>query len=872
MRFRFFRLTASLFSFIIGMMFILQYRPDDTVPDGRKEFPKESKIEASYALESMRWYHNQRAYPTGIIPAEWKQKALKHIEQNNLSKTSSSSFVAWNAVGPNNIGGRVRSVVIDPANSSIMYCGSVSGGVWKSTNAGAVWFPTNDFATNLVIGALAIDPSNSNIIYAGTGEGFFNVDALRGEGVLKSTNGGTNWTLLTNFSTPNSTYGYNYITDLIIRPGTPATLYASMIGGIWKSTNSGSSWSKLTVSGSTIFCTDLAVNPASPDIMYAAYGLLNITDGIYKSTNGGTNWSKLTGGGLPTSGYGRISLAIAPSNPLIVYAVYCDASSYDTYNIYKTTNGGTDWTTLTKPNDGSMGTSHLGNQGWYNNAVAVHPADANTAIIGGINLFKTTNGGLTWGMISDGLTSLAPFVHVDQHAIVYDQSNPTIIYFGNDGGMYKSVTGGSSFSAINNQLAITQFYSGAVHPSSEIYYGGTQDNGTLKVGTAPAWSMVFGGDGGATAVDFTTPTTVYTEYVFLDILKSVNSGTSWSKMMSGIPVSGANLGDGTSDRCLFIAPLVMDPTNSQILVAGTFKVYRTTNGGNSWSGISNDLTGDGDGSGQVGSLSSSISALAIAKTSSGTIYAGTSGSTTIAAKVQVTTNTGTSWTDRTGTLPDRHVTSIGIDPTNRDRAFVTFSGYGTGHVYLTTNRGVSWTNVSNNLPDIPVNKVLIDPVNVNHIFLGTDLGVFESTTSGTSWTQQNTGLANVSVADLDIRPDGYLFAATHGRGMFKSTLPVNVGDNVREPAVIPSEFMLGQNYPNPFNPSTTISFTISKSSYVRLTVYDALGREVKILVDGELFPGAHTVEFDGSAQASGVYFYRLQADGFSLTKKMLLVR
>ncbi len=867
------RIIVSLFAFISGMMLVLEHRDDDRFTKERKEFSEERTLEASYALESMRWYNDQRAYPSGVIPVGWKQKALQHIQTYNLAKSSSATAVAWNAVGPDNIGGRVRSVAIDPSNSNIIYCGSVSGGVWKSTNAGAAWFPTNDFATNLVIGAIAIDPTNSNIIYAGTGEGFFNIDALRGEGVLKSTNGGTSWILLTDFPSANSTYGYHYITDLVIRPGTPSTLYASMIGGIWKSTNSGTNWSKLTVSGSTIYCTELAVHPTGPDTMYAAFGLLNITDGIYKSTNGGTNWAKL-GGGLPTTGYGRISLGMAPGNPRIIYAVYCDATSYDTYNIYKTTNGGTSWSTLTKPNDGSMGTSHLGNQGWYNNTIAIHPTRPDTVIIGGINLFRTFNGGSTWTMISDGLTSLAPFVHVDQHAIVYDPANSTIIYFGNDGGMYKSSTGGSSFSAINNQLAITQFYSVALHPTAEIYYGGTQDNGTLKVGTAPAWSTVFGGDGGATAVDFTTPATVYTEYVFLDILKSTNSGTSWSKSMSGIPTSGPNLGDGTSDRCLFIAPLVMDPSNSQTLLAGTFKVYRTTTGGSSWSGISADLTGDGDGTGQVGSHSSVISALAIAKSASATIYAGTSGSasTGTVAKLQVTTNTGSSWTPITGTLPNRYVTSIGIDPANRDRAFVTFSGYGTGHIYLTTNRGVSWTDISGTLPDIPANKVLIDPVNVNHIFIGTDLGVFEGIVSGTTavWTQRNTGLANVSVSDLDIRDDFYLFAATHGRGMFKSTLPVGVQDD-KNPA-LPSEFILKQNYPNPFNPSTTISFSVANRSHVRLIVYDALGKEIKTLIDGETFPGDHTVEFEGGAYASGVYFYRLQAGAFSVTKKMLLVR
>ena len=860
------RIFCPLICFIIGIALIVSHHPQQN-SENRSEIERETKLEAKYAFEAMQWYNDQRAYPSGRIPEDWKQNALKHIQQHNLQKSSLSSQVIWSEVGPSTTGGRVRSIAVDPANSNIIYCGSVSGGVWKSSNAGSTWFATNDFTSNMVISSIAIDPTNSNIIYAGTGEGFFNIDALRGAGILKSTDGGANWTLLTNFSTPNPTYGYNYITRILIRPGSPSTLYAAMIGGIWKSTDSGASWSKLTVPSSSSFCVDLVENPTTPDILYAAFGLFT-KDGIYKSTNGGTGWSKLTTG-LPTSGYGRVSLGLAPGNPQIVYAVFDDSATHDTYNIYKTTNSGSNWSQITKPSDVSSGGFHLGGQGWYNNAIAVHPTDPNTVIIGGINLFKTTNGGTVWSMISDGINSLAPFVHVDQHAIVFDPGNPAIIYFGNDGGVYKSQTGGSSFSAINNQLAITQLYSGAIHPSSEIYYAGTQDNGTLKSDTLPTWKSVFSGDGGVTAVDYTTPTTAYTEYVYLDIQKSTDSGLSWSRRLNGIPVSGMSQSNGTSDRCQFIAPYVMDPSNSQVLVAGTFKVYRTVNGGGIWTSISSDLTGDGDGTGQVGSSKSSISAIAIAKTSSASMYVGTSGSSTIAAKVQVTTNTGSTWIDRSAGLPNRHVTSIAIDTANALRAFVTFSGYGTGHVFRTTSRGSTWTDVSGNLPDLPVNVILIDPSNPNHLFIGTDLGVFESTAGGTTWAQQNSGLANVSVQDLDIRSDGFLFAATHGRGMFKTTLSVAVQE---EHGTTPSDFSLNQNYPNPFNPSTKISFTIARRAFVRLTVFDVLGREVATLVDQELQPGSFTSAFDGTGLASGMYFYTLNTEEYTSTKKMLLVK
>lgn len=828
-------------------------------------------IKATAAGAAMKWYNDQRAFPTGHIPADWREKAERQIEKNNLQKSSAAMApLSWTSIGPNNIGGRVRSILVDPSNSNTVYAGSVSGGVWKSTNAGTSWNPTKDAAPNLVIGCMAMDPNNSSVIYAGTGEGYFNLDALRGAGVLKTTDAGANWTLLTNFATPNSSFSYYYINKLYVRPDNSSIVYAAMLGGIWRSTDAGAAWTKLNVPSSSVRCTDLVVNPTTPDIMYAAFGHFS-TDGIYKSTNGGTSWSKLTTGMPPTSErYERISLAIAASNPSVVYACLTDSNS-NTHSIRKTTDAGANWSAVTTPNDNTpqVNGTHLGGQGWYNNVIAVDPTNANVVYTGGINLFKSTDGGTAWTRITDGYGS--PFVHVDQHAIAFDPTNTQNVYFGNDGGVYKSTDGGTSFSAMNSGLAITQFYSGALHPSAEIYYGGTQDNGTVKPVTAASqtWSMVFGGDGGFTAVDAATPTTVYTEYIYLSFQKSLNSGLNWTRSMTGIPTTGGAQSDGTSDRCSFIAPFEMDPSNSQVLVAGTYRVFRTTDAAGFWTAISGDLTGAG--------ASATISALAIAKSTGATIYAGTSGGAADSSRVWVTTNTGSNWTQLTkAPLPNRYVTSIAVHPTNKDTVIVTYSGYGGGHVFRSTNRGGIWTNISGDLPDLPVNKVIIDPANPNiHLIIGTDLGIFETTNGGTNWTQQNNGLANVSVADLDRRGDGILFAATHGRGMFRTTAAVGVG---LEPDILPTTFALRQNYPNPFNPSTVISFSLPYRSNVQLKVYDASGREVVSLVNEELQAGAYSSTFEASGLATGVYFYRLIARSvesrgeFTESKKMLLVK
>jgi photosystem II stability/assembly factor-like uncharacterized protein len=721
--------------------------------------------------EATKWFYEQRAYPGNQIPFGWRENALAHIQKHNLLK-SLKPTVSWNSVGPYNVGGRVRAIAIANVDPNIVYASSVSGGIFKSTNGGSAWTPTSDQAANLAVSSIVIDPTNNNIIYAGTGEGFFNYDAVRGEGVLKSTDAGLSWTILKNFSGPLG-YPY-YINDLYLRPDSVNILYAASNYGLFKTTNSGSSWVYIHQGSSSTRATQIVNDPTNPLTFFVCYGN-HTQDGIYKTINGGTNFTKLTTE-FPTAGYNRIALTISKSNPSIVYASL-DSTSHYTHSIQKSTDGGATWFAVGKPIDTQLGGSHLGGQGWYNNVIAVHPTDPNIVFAAGINLFKSTNGGSSWLMIAFGYPPSAyPYVHVDHHEIEFHPANPSIMYFGNDGGVFKTTNGGTSFSELNNGFATTQFYSGSIHPTQEVYYGGTQDNGTLKSGTIPNWSMVFGGDGGATAVDHNTPSNVYTEYVELCIMKSTSSGAvnSWFKSMAGIPV-GPNTYDGTTDRVLFIAPYVMDPTSSGTLVAGTYKVYRTTNGAALWTSISGDLTGDG-----TGSTGSKISAIAIAKSSSATIYVGTTGGTA-SSRVQVTTNTGTIWSlISQSPLPNRWVTSIAIDPTNASNVFVGYSGYNSstpstpGHIFSSTNMGASWNNISGDLPDVPVNTIILDPASLSHILVGTDLGVFETQNGGINWVSQNNGMANVVVMDMDLRGDGYVFAATHGRGMFKLSSPLGV--------------------------------------------------------------------------------------------------
>jgi photosystem II stability/assembly factor-like uncharacterized protein len=703
--------------------------------------------------KAMQWYIDQRTYPLGYIPEHWKEEAVKHIAANNIEGLlKTNAALNWTQAGPGNIGGRIRSVAVHPTDVNIVYIGSVGGGVWKTLDGGSNWTPLKDNMENLAVCALVIDPVNPAIIYAGTGEGFFNSDAIRGEGIFKSVDGGTSWSRLASTNNEN----FYYVNKLLIDNSTNV-LWAATRKGLFFSVDGGNSFnSKLAGSGgSDIHCTDVEVAYTSPSTIFASIGLFNQSQ-IWRSTDGGNNFFV----NYEQTGKGRIELAASVSEPSKVYASFMDLSTNGVSLISYTNNSGGNWQAATVPGPSYSGASnYAGTQGWYDNILAVDPANSNIVFAGGVDLWKSTNGGTNWVQKTNWYEEPgAPqYVHADFHSIIYSPSNANVMYVGNDGGIYRSDNRGDSWSARNNNLFITQFYYGAVAPTGNKFYGGTQDNGTLASNGSSNWITMMGGDGGATEVDFNNPNTIYMEYVNLAFFKSTDGGASYIKKMNGIP-TGPDFWSGTTDRTLFISPFSMDPNNSNTIVAGTYRIWRTVNGADNWSAISGDLTGDG---------TSKISTVVIAKGNSNVIYAGCTN-----GRIQVTTNGGTNWNLKNTGLPNAYCTRISIDPNNSATAYATYSGFLAGnHVYKTINYGDTWVNVTGNLPNIPVNCVFVNPSDANNVFIGTDLGVFSTETGGNTWVQNNNGLANVSVHDLDYRvSDNMLFAATHGRSFYHAEL------------------------------------------------------------------------------------------------------
>jgi photosystem II stability/assembly factor-like uncharacterized protein len=817
------------------------------------------------------WFYLQRAYPNDKIPIEKYFTAIEE-KQNMISKNLNTFGAGWYPVGPSNVGGRITALDYDPVNN-FLYIGAAAGGIFKSTDFGNSWIPKTDFFPSLSIGALVVDPVNSNVIYCGTGEANISTDSYAGFGMLKSTDYGETWFI-------SGLVVSRHIAEIEIHPLNTSILYAAVSGGlysksedrgIYKSTDAGASWNKVLFLNDSTSAIDVAVDPGDLNVVYAAMWerlrgpsfrkAAGVNSGIYKSTDGGANWTQLLNG-LPSPNpiLGRISIAVAPGNPNYVYALYKKASSPNGsdntfHSFYRSTDKGNIWAQM--PN--GILPSEFSGFGWYFGLLEVDPNDHNLVYCADIDLFKSTNGGSNWQNITNSYSGSFDEQHPDQHAMWINPLNQDNLIVGNDGGMFNTNAGGAPWTK-SYDLPISQFYASEIdYLQPEIKLGGTQDNGTLKSdGTINNWDFIWGGDGFHTKVDYTNSNIIYAESQWGGIVKSTSGGQNFNYIGNGIDFSRTN----------WSTPYVLDVQDPNILYFGTYKLHRTTNGGNNWTEISPDLTRGANGRlGTITCITSAVESDNITRV----IYVGTDDS-----KLSVSTNSGTSWEDKTGILPQRYMTDVLADVREPATAYVTLSGYNLDetnpHVFRTIDYGMNWIDISGNLPDIPVNSIIIEYNDDSTLYVGTDAGVFFTQNLGSSWDVLGTALPNSPVFDINYhQPSHKLVAGTHGRSLFEIDLSGVTGVNQGTDLIV-NNFKLYQNYPNPFNPATTISFSVPVKSELVLKVFNFLGEEVAQLVNEEKEAGQHSVEFDAKLLPSGVYLYKIQAGNFTETKKMILMK
>ncbi len=807
------------------------------------------------------WFFMQRAFPSGQI----NQEAYLHAVKVTRALTSyQDNESLWTFGGPVNSGGRLSDVEYHPGKETIL-AGAASGGIFEVSPDGTAWETIFDDALSLSIGDIALAPSNPDIIYVGTGEANAGggSQTYDGVGVYRSDDGGDTWAHVGLEESRN-------IGRIVVHPDDPDIAWVAAMGnlfadnpdrGIYRTTDGGTSWEQVLFVSDSTGGIDLVIDPATPEVLYASmwerirrpdrrrYG--GPTCGIYKTADGGDSWSELTSGlPSPAGSVGRIGIDIAASDPNVLYAIYADEIGYFK-GVYKTGDGGASWT---QTNDGQLSNSFQ-SYGWWFGRIEVDPTDPDVAFVIGFDLYKTTNGGLSWSNISSD-------VHVDQHGLFIHPENNNTLFLANDGGLYISADGGAGWEFLDI-LPITQFYTCEIDEQyPERLYGGTQDNGTNRTltGATDDWEHIYGGDGFHVLVDPVNNNFVYAEYQYGGLGRSTNGGLSFSNATNGI---------SNSDRKNWNTPVVFDPADPAVMYYGSNRIYRSVNHASSWTAISGDLT-DGPG---VNLTYGTVTTIAVSPVNQEIIYAGTDD-----GNVWVTDDGGAAWDQIGEGLPQRWVTRMAADPQVEDRVFITFSGYRWDeylpHVFMSDNRGQDWMDLSADLPEIPLNDIIIDPENNNILYVASDAGVFVSKDLGFSWQVMGTNLPLVPVNDLDLHNGTRkLVAATFGRSMYYYDL---YQDTVTTMIPIPGEGITGIHLsvvPNPVSRFSRVIIEADHAGTGDLRVLDMTGtshREKK----GLHFPvgrsALYVKDLGLRSLAAGVYILVLDT-GAGLSAERFLV-
>ena len=688
-----------------------------------------------------RWEYlmEPRCYPSG-------DKKLVSQTYDNFAQWQSANAAAhivppvvmtstWTAVGPMGAptggnAGRINFVRFHPTNTNTMYVGAPDGGLWITTNGGTSWTTNTDLLSVIGCSDIAIDPTNTQTLYLATGDG--DAGDSYSIGVLKSTDGGLTW------NTTGLTWTVNQgrtISRLIIDPSNPQVLLAASSAGVWRTANGGTSWTQT----STTAVNDIEFKPGASATVYAT------GTSFLKSTNNGVAFTTITSGLPASTAVDRMSVAVTAANSAYVYVLAGNASDAGFNGVYRSTNDGAAFTTMaTTPN--LMGWSNtggdVGGQSWYDQGLAVSPTNATEVLVGGVNVWRSTNGGTSWTIYGHWTGTSAPYVHADIHALEYNSAGT--IFAGCDGGIFKRTS--TTWQDLSVGMNIAQPYRiGLSASNASLIISGHQDNGTNRYNGG--WAEVMGGDGMDCFIDRTNNNVMYGEQYNGSLNRSTNGGANWTAIITGLTGTGA-----------WMTPWHQDPTTANTIYVGYQQLFKSTNQGTNWAQVTGSMTG-----------TSTIVEFAIAPSNNQVIYV-------IKGNVLYkTTNGGGTWTSITTGLPttSAQMTNLAVDPADPNNVWVTFSGYSAANkVFVTTNAGTSWTNISTGLPNLPCNTVCYTPGSTNDgIYVGTDVGVYYRDNTTNAWSPYFTGLPNVKVTDLEIyAPTSKLRAATFGRGVWEVDL------------------------------------------------------------------------------------------------------
>ena len=783
--------------------------------------------EMNFLLE--RCSENTVFNPTSLF-LEWEKEQKKIISSKELSSSS------WVSKGPINTpiilqngkrrgNGRVNCIAFDPVDQDKIWIGSPAGGLWKTDDGGSNWTTATDNLPVIGVSHIAIDPTNSQVMYIVTGDA--HASDTYSIGVLKSTDGGINW----------STTGLSYnvaqektVNKVIINPNHTDSIYAVTNSSILLSYDGGDNFNSIGIIGRW---RDIEFKPGKPSTIYAAKQSSGGSD-VYRSTNGGLNWN-IINVGAESNGKFRPLIAVTPDNPEVIYALY-SASDYSFHALYKSSDSGDSWVLQSdSPNILAWETdgTGTGGQAWYDLSLGVATNNENLVYVGGINIWKSVNGGVNWDIdASSGNGSNYTYMHVDQHAFEFNPLNH-IAYAGNDGGFYKYLDNLNKWVDISDGLEISQFYKlGLSKSNPNKIIAGAQDNGTEML-TNSTWDAIRGADGMECAIDDYDQDILYSTSQYGGLKKSFNGGNNWSN------IKPVNYEGG------WVTPYKIHPNNNNLLIVGYDEIYRSFTAGDMWDSISYNVSGG-----------KSVKAIALAASDQNYIYASTY------TTIKVTTDGGVSWESIKYGLPNINITDIAVSSSNPDHIWVTFSEYSAAHkVYESTDRGETWTNITgNNLPNLPVNCIVQQGSTNDDLYIGTDVGVYFKDNSMNDWAPFMTGLPNVIIKELEIHyAEGTISAATYGRGVWKSplnSLPSEVSENKVFDLLV---------YPNPARNNISFYTTSVFNNPIFIKLYNLTGQVIR---EKEISQSDNTINI--STLSKGCYIVEVNDKKSCLTRKKII--
>jgi photosystem II stability/assembly factor-like uncharacterized protein len=754
----------------------------------------------------------------GKIPHGLTMKWYKADKANQLLyKKAANDLENIKEIGPFNVGGRTRSILIDYNNPNRYICAGVSGGIWVSENRGESWGIVDDYAPTLSATCLTQSPFNPSLFYYGTGESYGNSADLGGLGIFKSEDGAKSFEHLEHTMTSDFDQGIWDIEHSLVLD---STIYvATHTRGLWRSTDAGQNFTRIYSTSTQV--NEIEVRDDSTILIaMSGAGVVEIHERTLVA-------KRLNGGEWPLSGYTRVSFDYCRDFPKVMYAQLGGADRFSLYGIYKTSNGGETWTRLPDP-PGNVSYA----QAWYCFKISTAPADSNFITSLCVDPIYSRNGGSSWLAMADP--------HADYHEVSWIDDNEFLI--GNDAGVSRfNKNNMTRYEDLNNGLNITQFYAGHYYPTGETIIGGTQDNGTRFSNQAnETFTRINGGDGAFCAVNQQNEGIRYVSSQYLNITRQSNTGNRYISRDIRDAVGG-------NDGVWFINPFEINNLDGdQIYVPTKRATYRSLDGGDSWTEFTADLLGDTYAIG----LSDSTNPIAYIGGTASRLYRVKN------AGLEQPDAEESMWTLEYPSFLGSTIGCIEVDPNSDSTIYCGLVNVNIRpRIWRIRNASSSnpiWDDISANLPEsLPVNWIEVDPEMSEHILIGTDYGLYTSLNAGASW-QKETRIPNVPIDQIRLRSsDRKLFIYTHGRGIWTADLtndPVASIQNHHLPKV--------RIYPNPADNHVRI-----ESEFDLVNVYSLTGEKMGTFYQNDI---------STSSLQNGTYFFEVVNRSQISTRKVII--